>query len=250
LTDSAFTGPTLLVVCDFDDTAAECNAAQRLLAEFAGPEAHAVRKAYREGHLPFRDYQEAMFDTVSAPVDQLMRYARDNVNLRVGFAEAISATRERGGEFMIASAGIDFYIEPVMAANGLSDITILSVTGAPASPDGATMTFRYDYPSDRAFCRDWAVCKCEPIEKAQASGVKVIFIGDGLRSDSCAAEKADTVFARSRLLKHCNDNGIQAIEFEDFQSIADYITNLELDPHAPPENGGRVTNSAPMKAAE
>ena len=237
-------GRTLLVVCDFDDTAADCNAAQLLLAEFGGPGAAAVRRAYRDGKLPFREYQEEMFKTVTTPVDQLSSFARDNVSLRSGFANAVKATREQGGKFMVASAGINFYIEPVLAANGLADVPVLSVTGSPNAPDGAMMTFRYDYPTDREFCRDWAVCKCEPIERARASGEKVIFIGDGLRSDSCAAEKANTVFARSRLLEHCRENGIDAIEFEDFHSIADHISNLKLGPH------GNITRSTTMKAAE
>ncbi|MFP6593875.1 MAG: MtnX-like HAD-IB family phosphatase [Dehalococcoidia bacterium] len=235
---------TLLVVCDFDDTAADCNAAQRLVAEFAGPGAATIQQAYRNGDLSFRDYQEKIFGTVAARLDELRSWASDNVKLRSGFSEAVNATREQGGEFMIASAGVDFYIQPVLAANGLGDVRILSVTGAPTVPDGATMSFRYDYPSDREFCRDWAVCKCEPIEKAHAAGQKVIFIGDGLRSDSCAAEKADTVFARSRLLEHCKNNGIEAIEFEDFHSIAKHISELKLSPDHTP------SNSSPTKASE
>ncbi len=235
---------TLLVVCDFDDTAADCNAAQRLVAEFAGPEAPAINQEYRDGALTFRDYQEKVISTITAPVEQLRSWAGDNVNLRSGFSEAVKATREQGGQFMIASAGIDFYIEPVLTANGLDDVPVLSVTGAPTAPDGSTTSFRYDYPSDREYCRDWAVCKCEPIEKAHAAGQKVIFIGDGLRSDSCAAEKADTVFARSRLLEHCKTNGIEAIEFEDFHSIARHISKLGLSPNQNP------SNSAPPKAAE
>ena len=238
---------TLLVVCDFDDSAAECNAAQLLLDEFAGPEAESVQKSYRDGDITFREYQEEMFNTVKAPVEHLRAYAGDNVNLRPGFKEAVKAARDRGGEFMIASAGIDFYIQPVLEANGLGDVPILSVAGAPGEPNGAMMTFRYDYPSDRELCRDWAVCKCEPIEKAQASGEKVIFIGDGLRSDSCAAEKADTVFARSRLLQHCKDNDIEAIEFEDFHLIARYIFELELGLQNPEV---QATSRAQMKAAE
>ncbi len=235
---------TLLVVCDFDDTAADCNAAQLLVAEFAGREAAAINQEYRDGALTFRDYQEKVISTITAPVDKLRTWAGDNVNLRSGFSEAVNATRKQGGQFMIASAGIDFYIEPVLATNGLGDVPILSVMGGSTAPDGATTSFRYDYPSDREYCRDWAVCKCQPIEKAHAAGQMVIFIGDGLRSDSCAAEKADTVFARSRLLEHCRNNGIEAIEFEDFHSIAKHISELKFRPNH------NSSNSAPTKAGE
>ena len=188
-----------------------------------------------------------MFGTVKAPVKDLTDWVRENVTLRPGLREAISATQDQGGEFMIASAGIDFYIKPVLVAAGLGDVPVLSVTGATAGPGGATMTFRYDYPSDREYCRDWAVCKCEPIEKARAAGQHVIFIGDGMRSDACAAEKADTVFARSRLLEHCKDIGVEAIPFVDFHSIARYISALDLGRQRP---GGRVTNETRIKATE
>lgn len=247
------TAPTtgaLLVICDFDDTAAECNAAQLLLAKFAGPGSDAVQRAYREGKLPFRDYQEKMFNTVAAPLEELTAYARENVRLRPGLQDAISATRERSGEFLIASAGIDFYIAPVLEAAGLGDVRILSVTGAPTGAGGATMTFRYDYPSNREYCRDWAVCKCEPLEKARAAGGQVIFIGDGLRSDACAAEKADTVFARSRLLEHCMENGIEAIKFDDFHIIARHISELDSGPKTPPISRERDNDSTPVKALE
>ncbi len=125
---------TLLVVCDFDDTAADCNAAQLMVAEFAGPEAAAINQEYRDGVLTFRDYQEKVIRTIAAPVEQLRSWAGDNVKLRSGFSEAVNATREQGGQFMIASAGIDFYIEPVLAANDLGDVPVLSVTGASTAP--------------------------------------------------------------------------------------------------------------------
>ncbi len=193
-----------------------------------------------------------MFNTVSAPVEELTTYARDNVGLRPGLQDAIAATRERGGVFLIASAGIDFYIKPVLAANGLGDVPILSVTGAPAAAGAATMTFRYDYPSDREYCRDWSVCKCDPIEKAKTRDEHVIFIGDGLRSDACAAEKADTVFARSRLLEHCKENGIEAIEFDDFYPVAHHISGLELAKTRSRDRGPgcHAPDAAPVKAIE
>ena len=52
---------------------------------------------------------------------------------------------------------------------------------------------------------------------------EVVFVGDGLRSDSCAAGIATTVFARSRLLDYCRKNGIPALPFEDFVPVAEYI---------------------------
>ena len=121
----------LLVVCDFDDTAADCNAAQLLLTEFGGPGSQAIQESYRSGALPFREYQEEMFNTVTVSIEELSAYARENVSLRPGFKTAVEATRAMNGEFIIASAGIDFYIDPVLEAHGLPNVPILSVTGSP-----------------------------------------------------------------------------------------------------------------------
>lgn len=116
------------------------------------------------------------------------------------------------------------------------------------------MTFRYDYPAGQENCRDraWAVCKCEPIDNARTRDEHVIFIGDGLRSDACAAEQADTVFARSRLLEHCKENGIEAIEFDDFHSIARHISGLDLTRIRLPEKevSARLMNANLMKDPE
>ena len=68
----------------------------------------------------------------------------------------------------------------------------------------------------------------------------MIVSGDGVRADACAAEKADTVFARSRRLEHCKDIGVEAIEFDDFHPIARHISGLDLGRKGP---GDRVTNA-------
>ena len=90
-------------------------------------------------------------------------------------------------------------------------------------------------------------CSSAALGLGAATGDYVIFIGDGLRSDACAAEKADTVFARSRLLKHCKENGIEAIAFDDFYPIARHISGLDLGHNRPGAVSGRV---APPKAVE
>ena len=144
------------------------------------------------------------------------------VTLRAGFADAVAAAREAGARFIIASAGIGTYIRPVLTANGLDEVPVIAVSVTPHPATGHII--RYDYPEAESWCDSaWAVCKCRPMREALAAGEEVIFIGDGLRSDSCAAAIATTVFARSRLLEYCRNNGIAALPYEDFAPIADHI---------------------------
>ena len=50
--------------------------------------------------------------------------------------------------------------------------------------------------------------------------------GDGATSDACAASRADHVFARDRLLRHCRENGVPAKRFEDLRTVSEFIDGL------------------------
>ncbi len=213
------------VVCDFDETAAECNVARLLLREFAGPAVQQHRAAHSAGRITFREYQERAFDTVTASVDEMQAYVLEHAGLRPGLHQAVDATRAAGGTFTIASAGLDIYIQPLLNASGLGDVPVKAVTAIPKGA-GSTPPFRYDYPAGRDYCRGWAVCKCLPLEEGRASGRHTVFVGDGPRSDECAAAQADTVFARGRLLDYCRRAGIAAHSFNDFFAIARYVSRL------------------------
>ena len=212
----------MLIVCDFDETAAAHNAARAVLDRYDSAEIDALRARFESGELTFREYQEQVFQATGAGVEELSAAAVEAVTLRPGFADAVAAAREAGARFIVASAGLHVYIRPVLTLNGLEDIPVVAVS---VTADHATgRIIQYDYPEAESWCQsDWAVCKCRPMREALAAGEEVVFVGDGIRSDSCAAGIATTVFARSRLLDHCRENGIPALPYEDFLPVAEYI---------------------------
>ncbi len=218
----------MLIVCDFDETVAAHNAARAVLDRYDSAEIEALRARYDSGELTFREYQEQVFQATGAGVEELSAAAVEVVTLRPGFADAVAAAREAGARFIVASAGLHVYICPVLTLNGLEDIPVVAVS---VTADPATgRIIQYDYPEAESWCQsDWAVCKCRPMREALAAGEEVVFVGDGIRSDSCAAGIATTVFARSRLLDHCRENGIPALPYEDFLPVAEYIrSKLEI----------------------
>ena len=212
----------MLIVCDFDESAAGHNAARAVLDRFDAAEIDALRARYESGELSFREYQEQVFRATGAGVEELSAAAIEVVTLRPGFVDAVMAAQEAGARLVVASAGLHIYIRPVLTLNGLEEIPVVAVS---VTADPATgRIIQYDYPEAESWCQsDWAVCKCRPMREALATGEEVVFVGDGLRSDSCAAGIATTVFARSRLLDYCHQNGIPAMPYEDFMPVADYI---------------------------
>ncbi len=71
------------------------------------------------------------------------------------------------------------------------------------------------------------LCHYQEKEARSFPESEVIFIGDGLLSDTCAARNAaDTVFATGRLFDYCIENDIKVTEFgEDFGPVLKYVMN-------------------------
>ena len=213
----------LTVVCDFDGTAADCNVAHMLLARFGGKEAARLRSEFLARMMSFREYQERVFRSLDASLDEMAAYAAENAGMRPGFRETVEAVRRGGGELRIVSSGLDFYVAAVLDRQGFTEIPVLAVRTR--ARDSKTASIRYDYPDGQESCRgDWAICKCLAIEGARRHGGEVVFVGDGLRSDACAAERVLKVFARGPLLDHCRRTGIPVEPFEDLFPVARYVT--------------------------
>ena len=213
----------LSISVDFDDTAATANVARLLLDRFTNARVKEVEVAHRHREeTTFRDYQELAFNAVGATIAEMAEYVKQNAALRPGFRELTDACSEYGHDLKIVSAGVDFYIQPLLDANGLGRVPIVSVAARErCAPEGP---FRYDYPRSRDDCDPaWGVCKCAALDDAQAAGMQTVFVGDGPRGDACAAARADLVFARGRLLRYCRQNQIPATPFETFGPVVEFV---------------------------
>lgn len=212
----------MLVIFDFDDTAAVENVARLLLDRFGDGEFARIQAEYSAGRLLFKDYQELAFLSLRTSVTEMRSYAAEAARLRPGFGDAVAAATSAGADVAIVSAGLDFYIEPVLEKHGFSGLPMTSVGTGRFTGDAAML--KYFYPAARKGCPvDWAVCKCRTFEAALSAGREVVFVGDGTRSDACAAARATTVFARARLLDHCIGKGIRATPFDDLYPVVRHI---------------------------
>ena len=213
----------LSISVDFDETAATANVARLLLDRFTNAKVRQVEVAHRHREeTTFRDYQEFAFNAVDTTIAEMAECVKRDASLRPGFRELTDACGEYGHDLKIVSAGVDFYIQALLDANGLGHIPIVAVAAREqCAPEGP---FRYDYPRSRADCdRAWGVCKCAVLDDAQEAGMQTVFVGDGPRGDACAAARADFVFARGRLLRYCRRNDIPATPFETFEPVVDFV---------------------------
>ncbi|NQW18468.1 MAG: HAD-IB family phosphatase [Chloroflexi bacterium] len=219
----------MLIVIDFDETASSVNGAQTLLRELGVDRIRGeIRARFDSGETSFKQYQEEEFDSLTASVSEIKNLASKVIPMRDGLGDLMEAAREGRHQVVVASAGLDLYIEPALCAAGIADVPVISVSAT--CDEDSDRIVEYVYPPSESRCEEaWAVCKCYPMRGALETSDEVVFIGDGRMSDTCAARTADTVFARSRLLEYCESEGIEATAFEGLEKVAEYVRSRTAD---------------------
>ena len=71
-------------------------------------------------------------------------------------------------------------------------------------------------------CGRCGTCKKQLLELLRPNSCQTVYIGDG-KSDICVSRYADILFAKDRLLQHCQLNDIPAIPFSSFNDIINWI---------------------------
>ena len=206
--------PGLALLVDFDDTAAAQNVAELLLERFGGGDWRKIREEFSRGESNLRTYQEDAFATTDASEKEMQEYVRQRAALREGFLELVRYCLATGIHVAIASNGLTFYIRALLDQHDLTkNVPVYAIESRSAPGDA---NFAYPYATET--CWEWGNCKCRVLEIYRANGCRVLFAGDG-NSDACAAGRADFVYARSKLLEHCQERGIPHQAFEEFTTV-------------------------------
>jgi 2-hydroxy-3-keto-5-methylthiopentenyl-1-phosphate phosphatase len=214
----------MIILSDFDDTAADQNVATLLMSRFAPLDASGAPLNWQDMHRQFlgkgltlKEYQETAFSGLHLNREQQAEYVRQQASLRVGFKELVNFCLKDNIHLAINSYGLDFYVEALLKEHGFHHIPIYSTETVISSNRTA---FRYTFP--REGCEAWGNCKCRVVEGYQAQGHQVIYAGDGI-SDICPASKADFVFARSSLLEFCRNWDVKHQNLTDFQDMIAHL---------------------------
>jgi 2-hydroxy-3-keto-5-methylthiopentenyl-1-phosphate phosphatase len=207
------------VVCDFDGTLLTEDLGDRVALRFAGERVYQeAEAAYRAGAYPFSALLSRIFAPITATREEIAVFARAAAELRPGFESFLEACRAADRPFLVVSAGLDAYIEPVLErlAPALRAHLEVRANRATCSPAGLEVAFHGD---DCGFC---GFCKGHVVKELQAGGHKVVVCGDGT-GDRHAADAADFVFARrgSSLARYCRERGIAHRPFETFHEVMD-----------------------------
>ena len=199
--------PDTPLVVDWDGTVTEVDGLHLVLLEFGDAEIYEAHESRLGRELTLQEVIAGEFESVRAPLPEVVAWMRQNARLRAGFPEF--ARRHRP---LIVSSGFHELIEPVLERERLN--LEVRANRLDPRPDGWRVLFR-----PQATC---AVCG-EPCKRADVADLdRFVYVGDGY-SDRCVAEAAKRVFARDGLAKYLAERGV---EFEPFTDFVDLETRL------------------------
>ena len=191
------------VVLDWDGTVTEVDGLHLVLLEFGDEGIYDEAERHLGQGLTLHGVIALEFESVRAPLDEVVDWVRENVKLRDGFTEFAQDRRP-----LIVSSGFHELIAPVLEREGL-DLEVRANRLDPR-PDGWRARFRNDEPCE--------VCG-EPCKRADVVGLdEFVYVGDGV-SDRCVALAASRVFARDGLAGWLTAKGVAFERFDDFLQL-------------------------------
>jgi 2-hydroxy-3-keto-5-methylthiopentenyl-1-phosphate phosphatase len=193
------------LVLDWDGTVTEIDTLHLVLEEFGDREIYVRVEEALGNSMTLNEVIAAEFETVTAPLDDVVDWLLENARIRPGFAELA-----REHEPLIVSSGFHETIEPLLEREGVLDAVELRANRLDPRPDGWRVLFRAEHTC--ATCGE--PCKREDLPKDG----QVIYVGDGY-SDRCAALAADRVFARDGLADWLRSNGVPFEPLIDFRAL-------------------------------
>ena len=205
------------ILCDFDGTITRKDGLYAFIEKYAKDGWEKIEQDWVEGKIDSKTCLIEEFKLIPDLSEELISDFIDTLEIDETFINFYNNLPEKN-DFYIVSDGIDYFIKRILKNFALEGINVISNHG-----EFRGEFFEITFPNDSEKCINNAgTCKCCVLSNLRKEYEKIIYIGDGV-SDYCVAGKADVLYAKKRLLKYCEEKGINCIPYNSFEDI---ISNL------------------------
>ena len=210
------------VVVDFDGTICPNDVAEEILQAFAGPEWWKIDLEFRRKEIGSRECLTRQCALLKGSQREMLAFVLDSFAIQPSFAPFVRWAHDRGIEVTVASDGMGFYIEPMLAAGGVPEVPILA-NDVRITADGPSFAF----PSGSPDCIGCGTCKMNAVLRARAGGRPVAFVGEG-HSDRYGALYSDLVFAKDHLVGICQEDAVPFVVWETFDDVRRTLSTTDV----------------------
>ncbi|MBB3906408.1 2-hydroxy-3-keto-5-methylthiopentenyl-1-phosphate phosphatase [Anoxybacteroides rupiense] len=213
-----------IIFCDFDGTITNNDNIIAIMKQFAPPQWESIKEDVLAQRCSVQDGVGAMFSLLPSRLkEEITNFILGTAQIRDGFREFVSFTKERGIPLYVVSGGIDFFVYPLL--EGLIGKDAIFCNGSDFS--GETIRITWPYACDD-HCRNGCGC-CKPslLRKLATPEATKIVIGDSV-TDLAVAQLADHVIARDFLLQKCAELDLAHTPFTTFYDVMESLKRMEV----------------------
>ena len=214
------------IFVDFDGTITTHDVGNTLFREFGGAACDGYIAEYHQEKISaqelFRREAAAAGSLCLADLHALL----DRQTIDPGFKDFVAFCRLRNIDFHIVSDGLDYYIDRVLRAHGIQDVSFVAnaLSLEPAGKAGQVF-LSLDFPYADSVCDRCACCKRNFMLTHAGDDDIIVFIGEGY-SDRCTVQYADIVFAKQDLQSYCQRENISYYLYATFHDVTARLTEL------------------------
>ena len=202
------------VVSDFDGTITSKDGLYGFIETYASEGWEKIEQDWVDGKIGSKECLIEEFKLVPDLSEELISEFIKTLTMDETFVDFYGKTIQKGYDFYIVSDGIDYFINKILKKYGAEDVKVISNHG-----EFRGEFFEITFPNDSSKCINNAgTCKCSVLADLRKNYDKIIYIGDGV-SDYCVADKADILFAKSKLADYCEEKCINYQLFNKFSDI-------------------------------
>ena len=209
----------LKILCDFDGTISIADTTDAIFDRFA-PSWLEIEALWEAGEIGPAECMRRQIELLDASLPELDE-ALDELSIDPTFPAFTQFCASSGIELIVVSDGVDYFIRRILQNAGLHGLSIRANRLIQLGDRKYTLS----HPHKAQGCASGAgTCKCRQAA-IERTGRRTVLIGDG-RSDFCVSRKADFVFAKKSLLKHTQEQGIDAFEYSTFSDVQAVLEHL------------------------
>lgn len=206
------------VFCDFDGTITTRDTVDILLTELADPAWEKIEEEWVQGKIGSRECMAKQVPLIRGGWPAVQEIL-DELQISEGFIEFVDWCKDRLIPVAVVSDGLDRVIQYVLDKHRIR-VDRIYANHLEESPTGE-FSLHFSARPRLMGCQS-GVCKCQIAGQAGAYQTIRVVIGDG-RSDFCWSKEADLLFAKSKLINYCTEQGIGHNPFETFFEVKDTL---------------------------
>lgn len=210
----------LIFISDFDGTITEKDFYWILLDDYIGKEGIDYYYKWKENNKIGTEFLNRVFSWHKFSEIERMK-ALEKVSVDKDLEKVIGMVEDAGGEFMILSAGFNYYIDDALKRRNLNRIKVVTNNGGfrdgcfIMEPDEKGEFYSPVYGVNKESVAKYYKGKCN----------KLIFAGDS-EPDYLAALQADLVFAKNELAHLMDLNDVRYYKYENFDDIRKKLSQI------------------------